>query len=54
MLIDDDSASRLGLHTAILSELGEGRRSKFRPFSLADALFVERLGGALRTRFAVR
>ncbi len=51
-LIDDDGASRLGLHTAILSELGEGRRSKFRPFSLPDPLFIQQLGAAMRTRFA--
>ena len=50
-LVDDDGASRLGLHTAILSELGEGRRSKFRPFSLPDPQFVTQIGVALRQRF---
>ena len=50
-LVDDDGASRLGLHTAILSELGEGRRSKFRPFSLPDPQFLAQVGVALRARF---
>ena len=53
-LVDDDGASRLGLHTAILSELGEGRRSKFRPFSLPDPQFVAHLGVALRKRFSTQ
>jgi hypothetical protein len=50
-LIDDDGASRLGLHTALLSAQGEGRREKFRPFSLPDPAFLARVGEALRKRF---
>ena len=33
-LIDDDAASRLGLHTALLAVESDGRREKFRPCSL--------------------
>ena len=51
-LVDDDGASRLGLHTAILSEQGEGRRAKFRPFSLPDPQFIAQVGLALRTHFS--
>ena len=47
-LIDDDGASRLGLHTALLVEQGEGRREKFRPYSLPDPAFIDRVGAALR------
>jgi hypothetical protein len=50
-LIDDDGASKLGLHTALLIAQGEGLREKFRPFSLPEGPLVERLGGALRARW---
>jgi hypothetical protein len=50
-LVDDDGASRLGLHTALLIGLGEGLREKFRPFSLPDANLLDRVGTALRLRF---
>ena len=49
-LIDDDGASRLGLHSALLAVLTEGRREKFRPYQAPDAAFLERIGGALRAR----
>jgi S-DNA-T family DNA segregation ATPase FtsK/SpoIIIE len=52
-LIDDDGASRLGLHTALLSSLSEGRLEKFRPFSLPNADFLERFGSDLRLRHGV-
>lgn len=49
-LIDDDAASRLGLHSAILAVLGEGRREKFRPWQAPAADFTARVGAALRAR----
>ncbi|MBN8524916.1 MAG: cell division protein FtsK, partial [Planctomycetes bacterium] len=49
-LIDDDAASRLGLHSAILAVLGEGRREKFRPWQTPSASFIELIGKALRAR----
>ena len=49
-LTDDDAASRLGLHTALLIQLAEGRREKFRPFSLPDPAFIEKVTLALRRR----
>ena len=42
-LIDDDAASRLGQHTALLSVLAEGKREKFRPFSAPGEGFLEQL-----------
>jgi DNA segregation ATPase FtsK/SpoIIIE, S-DNA-T family len=47
-LIDDDAASRLGLHSALLAVLGEGRREKFRPWQAPAASFIEHIGKALR------
>jgi len=49
-LIDDDGASRLGLHSALLAVLTEGRREKFRPYQAPDAAFLARVGAALRAR----
>ncbi len=49
-LIDDDGASRLGLHSALLATLTEGRREKFRPYQAPDAAFLARIGAALRAR----
>ena len=49
-LIDDDGASRLGLHNALLSVLAEGRREKFRPYRLPDPAWLERAGAQLRAR----
>ncbi|GDY11667.1 hypothetical protein LBMAG53_05450 [Planctomycetota bacterium] len=49
-LLDDDGASRLGLHNALLLALGEGRRDKFRPYRIPDGGFLERFGGLLRQR----
>jgi DNA segregation ATPase FtsK/SpoIIIE, S-DNA-T family len=51
-LIDDDTASRLGLHTAILSVQSEGRREKFRPYSAPNADFLEGVRAALSRRLA--
>lgn len=42
-LIDDDAASRLGLHTALLAVESDGRREKFRPCSLPSAAVLARL-----------
>ncbi len=50
-LVDDDGASRLGLHTALLIGLGEGIREKFRPFSLPGTELIGRLGAAMGKRF---
>ena len=52
-LIDDDGACRLGLHTALLTALGDGRREKFRPYSLPDPAFLDGLKERYRARFAV-
>lgn len=49
-LMDDESASRLGLHTALLSVLAEGRRDKFRPFSAPTPAFLEQVRTALAAR----
>ncbi len=49
-LIDDDAASRLGLHSALLAVLAEGRREKFRPYQAPDPAFLARVGAALRAR----
>jgi hypothetical protein len=49
-LIDDAAASRLGLHSALLAVLSEGRREKFRPWQAPDGVFVDRLGSVLRAR----
>ncbi len=49
-LIDDDGASRLGLHSALFANQGEGQRLKFRPCSLPGAEVVAALGAAIRTR----
>jgi hypothetical protein len=49
-LLDDDGASRLGLHSALLAVLTEGRREKFRPYQAPDAAFLSRIGAALRAR----
>jgi hypothetical protein len=49
-LIDDDAASRLGLHSAVLATLTEGKREKFRPYQTPDATFLTRIGAALRAR----
>lgn len=49
-LIDDDGASRLGLHTAILSVLSEGRREKFRPFAIPDQGFLDLVATTLGAR----
>ncbi|HYE05822.1 MAG TPA: FtsK/SpoIIIE domain-containing protein [Planctomycetota bacterium] len=47
-LIDDDAASRLGLHAALLAVASVGRRDKFRPFAAPDdgwlARFAEAIG----------
>lgn len=51
-LIDDDGACRLGLHTALLTALGDGRREKFRPYSLPDPAFLDGLKERYRARFA--
>nr|MBA2479958.1 cell division protein FtsK [Planctomycetota bacterium] len=50
-LVDDDGASRLGLHTALVAAQGEGRREKFRPFALPGPEFLARLAAALTARF---
>ncbi len=42
-LIDDDRASRLGLHTALLAVESDGRREKFRPCSLPTPASVTSL-----------
>jgi DNA segregation ATPase FtsK/SpoIIIE, S-DNA-T family len=49
-LIDDDGASRLGLHSALFANQGEGQRLKFRPCSLPGAEVVADLGAAIRVR----
>jgi hypothetical protein len=49
-LIDDDAASRLGLHSALFAVLGEGKREKFRPWQAPDAAFLARVATALRSR----
>jgi S-DNA-T family DNA segregation ATPase FtsK/SpoIIIE len=46
-LIDEDSASRLGLHTALLAIESDGRREKFRPCSLPSMTLLRDLA---RTR----
>jgi len=48
---EDDAASRLGLHTALLITQSEGKMEKFRPFSLPDAGILERFKADLRRRF---
>jgi hypothetical protein len=45
-LIDDDGASRLGLHTALLAVESDGRREKFRPCSLPTPETVAALAQA--------
>jgi hypothetical protein len=49
-LIDDDGASRLGLHSALLAVLTEGRREKFRPYQAPTAAFLAQVGAALWAR----
>ncbi len=49
-LIDDDAASRLGLHSALLAVLAEGRREKFRPWQVPAPAFIAAVGTALRAR----
>ena len=44
-LIDEDSASRLGLHNALLAVESDGRREKFRPCSLPSAAALARIAG---------
>jgi ABC-type multidrug transport system fused ATPase/permease subunit len=47
-LIDEDSASRLGLHTALLAIESDGRREKFRPCSLPSAATLRDLASDRR------
>jgi S-DNA-T family DNA segregation ATPase FtsK/SpoIIIE len=51
-ILDDDAASRLGLHTALLVALGEGRREKFRPYRVPEADVLARYGAAMQRRGA--
>jgi len=49
-LIDEDTASRLGLHNALLAVESDGRREKFRPCSLPSAAVLSRLATRRVTR----
>ena len=53
-IIDDEAASRLGLHTALSVSLMDGSLEKFRPFALPEPGFIEGLGAQLASRFAAR
>ncbi len=48
-LIDEDTASRLGLHTALLAIESDGRREKFRPCSLPSAASLKEIATAIRS-----
>ncbi len=51
-IIDDEAASRLGLHTALAVSLMDGTLEKFRPFALPEPGYIEGLGARLAQRFA--